>query len=131
MRAEVRRRHEKHGAAVATTARSCTSCGYVEVCDSAGICREYTAPVKPQQTAVVESATWRTMKDGLAARREIRPIFWVLISRESPTSAPIVTVSSWKLLFGLRTILTHRRPRPTPGGVRRPRLSSREYRPCR
>ena len=48
---------------------------YVEFCDSAGIRREYTAPGKPQQNAVVESAIWRAMKGGHAARREIRRMF--------------------------------------------------------
>ena len=49
------------------TGRSC-----VDFCDSAGIRREHTAPGKPQQNAVVESAIWRAMKGGHAARREIR-----------------------------------------------------------
>ena len=35
-----------------------TSRGYVEFCDSAGVRREYTAPGKPQQHAVVKSAIW-------------------------------------------------------------------------
>ena len=48
---------------------------YVDFCDSAGICREYTAPGKPQQNAVVESAIWRAMKGGHAARRETRRMF--------------------------------------------------------
>ena len=52
-----------------------TSCDYVEICDSAGIRREYTAPGKPQQNAVVESAIWRAMKGSDAARREIRRMF--------------------------------------------------------
>ena len=52
-----------------------TSRDYVEFCDSAGIHREYTAPGKPQQNAVVESAIWRAMKGGHAARREIRRMF--------------------------------------------------------
>ena len=37
--------------------------------------REYTAPGKPQQNAVVESAIWRAMKGGHAARRKIRRVF--------------------------------------------------------
>ena len=44
---------------------------YVDCCDSAGIRREYTAPGKPQQNAVVESVIWRAMKGGHAARLEI------------------------------------------------------------
>ena len=35
-----------------------TSRDYVEFCDSAGTCRDYTAPGKPQHNAVVESAIW-------------------------------------------------------------------------
>ena len=44
---------------------------YVDHCDSVRIRREYTAPEKPQQEAVVESAIWRAMKGGHAARLEI------------------------------------------------------------
>ena len=51
-----------------------TSRSYVD-CDSVGIRREYTAPGKPQQNAVVESAIWRSMKGDHAARREIRRLF--------------------------------------------------------
>ena len=51
-----------------------TSRSYVD-CDSVGIRREYTAPGKPQQHAVVESAIWRSMKGDHAARREIRRLF--------------------------------------------------------
>ena len=52
-----------------------TSRDYVEFCDSAGIRRGYTAPGKPQQTAVVESEIWRAMKGGHAVRQEIRRMF--------------------------------------------------------
>ena len=55
--------------------REFTSRSYVDFCDSAGICREYTSPGKPQQNAVVESAIWRAMKGGHAARREVQRIF--------------------------------------------------------
>ena len=48
---------------------------YVDYCDSARIRREYTAPGTPQQEAVVESAIWRAMKVGHAARLEIRRLF--------------------------------------------------------
>ena len=48
---------------------------FVDYCDSAGIRREYTAPGKPQQNAVVESAIWRAMKGGHAARLEIGRLF--------------------------------------------------------
>ena len=44
---------------------------YVDYCDSPGIRREYTAPGKPQQNTIVESAVWRAMKGGHAARFEI------------------------------------------------------------
>ena len=52
-----------------------TSRSYTDFCDSAGIRREYTAPGKSQQNAVVESAIWRAMKGGHAARREVRCVF--------------------------------------------------------
>ena len=48
---------------------------YVDYCDSAGIRREYTAPGKPQQNAIVKSAIWRAMKGGHAARLEIGRLF--------------------------------------------------------
>lgn len=40
--------------------------GYAEICDSAGVRREYTTPTpgKSYQEAVVESGMWRAMKDG-------------------------------------------------------------------
>ena len=49
-----------------------TDWSYVNFCDSAGIHREYTAPGKPQQNALVDSTIWRAMKGGHAVRREIR-----------------------------------------------------------
>ena len=52
-----------------------TGRSYVDFCDSAGIRREHTAPGKPQQNAVVESAIWRAMKGGHVARREIQRLF--------------------------------------------------------
>ena len=52
-----------------------TSRSYVDFCGSTGIRRECTAPGKPQQNAVVESAIWRAMKGGHAARRKIRRVF--------------------------------------------------------
>ena len=52
-----------------------TSRSYVDYCDTAGIRRGYIAPGKPQQNMVVESAFWRAMKGGHAARREIRQPF--------------------------------------------------------
>ena len=48
---------------------------YVDYCDFVGIRRENTAPGKPQQTAVVESATLRAMKGDHSARHEIRSLF--------------------------------------------------------
>lgn len=52
-----------------------TSRSYIDYCDSAGIRRELTAPGKPQQNAVAESAIWRAMKGGHAARREVQRLF--------------------------------------------------------
>ena len=78
-----------------------TSRDYVEFCDSAEIRREYTAPGKPQQNAVVECAIWRAMKGGHAARRVIRRIF----PGVRPTT---VTVCGWRRFFGLLTDLTDR-----------------------
>ena len=46
------------------------SSDYVDYCNSARIRREYTAPEKAQQNAVVERAIWRAMKGGHAARLE-------------------------------------------------------------
>ena len=48
-----------------------TGRSFVEFCDSAAIRRECTGPGKPQQNTVIESAIWRAMKGGHAARREI------------------------------------------------------------
>ena len=52
-----------------------TGRSYVDFCDSARILRENPAPGKPPQNAVVESAIWRAMKGGHAARREIQRLF--------------------------------------------------------
>ena len=52
-----------------------TSRSYVNFCDSAGILCENTAPGRPQQNAVVESAIWRAMKGGHAALGEIQRRF--------------------------------------------------------
>ena len=52
-----------------------TSRTYGDYCDSTGIRREYTAPVKPQHTAVVASAISHAMMGGHTARREIRRLF--------------------------------------------------------
>ena len=52
-----------------------TSRSYVDFCDFAGILREHTAPGRPQQNAVVESAIWRAMKGGHAARGKIQRRF--------------------------------------------------------
>ncbi|CAB1107700.1 unnamed protein product [Ectocarpus sp. CCAP 1310/34] len=48
-----------------------TGAAFIEFCDAAGIRREYTAPDTPKQNAVAESAIWRAMKGGHAARRHI------------------------------------------------------------
>ncbi|CAB1102712.1 unnamed protein product [Ectocarpus sp. CCAP 1310/34] len=48
-----------------------TGAAFIEFCDAAGIRREYTAPNTPKQNAVAESAIWRAMKGGHAARRHI------------------------------------------------------------
>ena len=48
---------------------------YVEFSDSTRICREYTAPGRPQQNAVFKSAILRAIEGGHAARREIRLMF--------------------------------------------------------
>ncbi|CAB1112204.1 unnamed protein product [Ectocarpus sp. CCAP 1310/34] len=48
-----------------------TGSALTSFCDAAGIRREYTAPDTPKQNAVVESAIWRAMKGGHAARRHI------------------------------------------------------------
>ena len=63
-----------------------TSRSYNNFCDSAGIRREYTAPGKPQQNAVVESAIWRAMKGGYAARRELRRLFPDVDSAKIPNA---------------------------------------------
>ena len=48
---------------------------YVDYCDSVWVHHECTAPGKPHQNAVVESAIWRAMKGGHAARLEIGRLF--------------------------------------------------------
>ena len=48
---------------------------YVGYCDSPGIRREYTAPGKPQQNAVVEMLICRAMKGGHTGRLEIGRLF--------------------------------------------------------
>ena len=55
-----------------------TDRSFIELCDAVGIRRECTTPGEPQQNAVVESAIWRAMKGGHAARREIRRLFPVV-----------------------------------------------------
>ena len=59
VRAEVPRRYEHHGAtALLPDGGEFTGRSFVDFCDSVGIHRECTAPGKPQQNAVVESAIW-------------------------------------------------------------------------
>ena len=48
---------------------------YINYCDSAGIRREYAAPGKPQQNAIIDSAICRDMKDDHAARRKMKRLF--------------------------------------------------------
>ena len=70
VREEVAGRYEQHGgAAVFRTDNGgeFTSRSYNDFCDSPRIRRDYTAPGKPQQNAVVESALWRAIKGGHAA----------------------------------------------------------------
>ena len=55
--------------------REFTRRSFVEFSDYAGILRECTAPVKPQQNAIVKGAIWRAMKGGHAPHREILPLF--------------------------------------------------------
>lgn len=52
-----------------------TRSSHVDYCRSAGIRHEYTAPGKPQQNAVAESAIWRAIGGGHAARHEIQRLF--------------------------------------------------------
>ena len=52
-----------------------TGSSFVELSDVAGIRCESTAPGKPRHNAVVETAIWRVIKGGHAARREIRWLF--------------------------------------------------------
>ena len=51
--------------------------------DCAGIQREYAAPGKPQENAMVESAIWRAMKGEYMASHEIR---WPFQGSNSPES---------------------------------------------
>ncbi|CAB1098288.1 unnamed protein product [Ectocarpus sp. CCAP 1310/34] len=69
-----------------------TGSAFTSFCDAAGIRREYTAPDTPKQNAVVESAIWRAMKGGHAARRHILAMGHVDLS-----SIPNVGVSGHRL----------------------------------
>ncbi|CAB1121439.1 unnamed protein product [Ectocarpus sp. CCAP 1310/34] len=51
-----------------------TRSAFTSFCDAAGIRCEYTAPNTSKQNALVESAIWRAMKGGYAARRHILTI---------------------------------------------------------
>ena len=104
---------------------------YSDYCDPAGIRREYTAPGKPQQNAVVESAIWRAMKGGHAARLEIGRLFPTLTSAKSRSSAQMATVCGSRLPCGLPTVSTAPRPRLSPDAGHRTRFSSGDCRICR
>ena len=52
-----------------------TSRSHADYCNSGGIRREYRTPGEPQAKTVADSATWRAMKGGHAARSEIRRRF--------------------------------------------------------
>ncbi|CAB1098628.1 unnamed protein product [Ectocarpus sp. CCAP 1310/34] len=69
-----------------------TGSAFTSFCDAAGIRREYTAPDTPKQNAVVESAIWRAMKGGHAARRHILAMGHVDLS-----SVPNVGVNGHRL----------------------------------
>ncbi|CAB1106092.1 unnamed protein product [Ectocarpus sp. CCAP 1310/34] len=69
-----------------------TGSAFTSFCDAAGIRREYTAPDTPKQNAVVESAIWRAMKGGHAARRHILAMGHVDLS-----SIPNVGVNGHRL----------------------------------
>ncbi|CAB1121534.1 unnamed protein product [Ectocarpus sp. CCAP 1310/34] len=65
---------------------------FTSFCDAADIRREYTSPDTPKQNTVVESAIWRAMKGGHAARRHILAMGHVDLS-----SIPNVGVNGHRL----------------------------------
>ena len=105
-----------------------TSRDYVVFCYFAGVRRKYTALVKLKQNAVVENVICRVKNGGYAARRKIQRIFQRRSGANLQDRSPAVTVCGWRLFVGLMTAFTDRRPRPTPGGARRTRFSTRDYR---
>ena len=104
---------------------------YTDFCDSAGIRRECTAPGKPQQNAVVESAIWRAMMGGHAVRRKLRRLFPDIDLAKIP-NVDAEGNHLWLGVFsGLVTALTAPLPRQTLGGGRSTRCSSCDRRSCR